>query len=176
LRMLWGSDHGWSARKSAANCSRLPTGYRDRARPGSPVGVGINPVMEVIVLRNVFAFLVLLALAGPAAAAQPVPFTASAFGAAQAAGKPILVEVTAPWCPICAKQHPTLSRLEQTPELSDVIVFDVDFDSQKDVLKSFGVQMQSTLIVFSGKTEKDRATGITDPGQIQALLMKAKSG
>jgi hypothetical protein len=35
--------------------------------------------------------------------------------------------------------------------------------------------MQSTLIVFSGKIEAARATGITDPAEIQALLMKAKS-
>jgi hypothetical protein len=68
-----------------------------------------------------------------------------------------------------------LSQLEQTPELRDLVVFDVNFDSQKDVLKQFRVQTQSTLIVFSGKTEEGRATGITDPAQIKSLLIKAKS-
>jgi thioredoxin 1 len=126
-------------------------------------------------LRIAAASLLFLDVTGHALAAQPVPFTMSAFAAAQAEGKPILVDVTAPWCPVCAKQHPTLSQLEQTPELRDLVVFDVDFDSQKDVLKRFGVQMQSTLIVFSGKTEEDRATGITDPAQIKSLLLKAKS-
>jgi thioredoxin 1 len=126
-------------------------------------------------LRIAAATLLFLGVTGQAFAAQPVPFTMSAFAAAQAKGKPILVDVTAPWCPVCAKQHPILSQLEQTPELRDLVVFDVDFDSQKDVLKQFGVQMQSTLIVFSGKTEEDRATGVTDPAQIKSLLLKAES-
>jgi thioredoxin 1 len=131
--------------------------------------------MEVVVLRIATAILLFFGVTGSAFAAQPVPFTAAAFAAAQAEGKPILVDVTAPWCPVCAKQHPILSQLEQTAELSDLIVFDVDFDSQKDVLNQFGVRTQSTLIVFSGKTEAARATGITDPAAIQALLLKAKS-
>src|SRR6266853_1466672 len=97
------------------------------------------------------AILLFSSVTGNAFAAQPAPFTASAFAAAQAEGKPILIDVTAPWCPVCAKQHPILSQLEQTPELRDLVVFDVDFDSQKDVLIQFGVQMQSTLIVFYGK-------------------------
>lgn len=126
-------------------------------------------------LRIAAAILLVFGATGSALAAEPVPFTASAFAAAQAAGKPILVDVTAPWCPVCARQHPILSELEQTPELRDLVVFDVDFDSQKNVLKQFGVSMQSTLIVFSGKTEAARATGITNPAEIQALLMKAKS-
>jgi thiol-disulfide isomerase/thioredoxin len=131
--------------------------------------------MEVILLRVAAAILLFFGVAGSAFAAQPAPFTPSAFAAAQAEGKPILVDVTAPWCPVCARQHPILSELEQRPELRDLVVFDVDFDSQKDTLKQFGVRMQSTLIVFSGKTEAARATGITDPAEIQALLMKAKS-
>ena len=131
--------------------------------------------MEVVLLRIAAAILFFFGVTGSVFAAQPVPFTASAFVAAQAEGKPILVDVTAPWCPVCAKQHPILSQLEQTPELRDLVVFDVDFDSQKDVLNQFGVRMQSTLIVFSGKIEAARATGITDPAEIQALLMKAKS-
>jgi thioredoxin 1 len=131
--------------------------------------------MEVVLLRVAAAILFFFGVMGSAFAAQPVPFTPAAFAAAQSDGKPILVDVTAPWCPVCARQHPILSQLEQTPELQDLVVFDVDFDSQKDVLTQFGVRMQSTLIVFSGKTEKARATGITDPAEIQALLIKAKS-
>src|SRR5271168_1870279 len=101
--------------------------------------------MEVILLSVAAAILLFFGVAGSAFAAQPVPFTHSAFAAAQAVGKPILVDVTAPWCPVCARQHPILSELEQRPELRDLVVFDVDFDSQKDTLKQFGVHMQSTL-------------------------------
>src|ERR1700746_3449445 len=107
-------------------------------------------------LRIAAAILLFLGASGNAFAAQPVPFTAAAFAAAQGEGKPILIDVTAPWCPVCAKQHPILSQLEQTPELRDLVVFDIDFDSQKDVLKQFRVQTQSTRIVFSGLHDEKR--------------------
>lgn len=116
----------------------------------------------------------LFLIAGSAYALDPVPFSDAAFASAQAAGKPILVHVTAPWCPTCAQQRPILSKLEHSPEFQDMVVFDIDFDHQKELLRRFKVQTQSTLIVYAGKYEKARATGITDPGRIKALLLKAK--
>jgi len=109
-----------------------------------------------------------------AMAAEPTNFTQSAFAAAQEAGKPILVHVNAGWCPTCAQQRPILDKLEHSAELGDLTVFTVDFDSQKDVLRDLNVQQQSTLIVYAGKTEKGRATGITDPDAIRSLLLEAK--
>jgi len=103
------------------------------------------------------------------------PYDAAAFQAAQAAGKPIMVEVHAPWCPVCVKQKPVIDALKKAPELSDLVIFTVDFDSQKDLLRQFNVQKQSTLIVFNGKTEKARSTGVTDPAEIRNLLMKSKA-
>jgi thioredoxin 1 len=107
--------------------------------------------------------------------AVPQPFDAKAFSAAQAAGKPILVQIDASWCPICAKQRPILAELEKTPEFSELVIFNVDFDSQKELVRQFGASMQSTLIVFHGAAEKGRSTGETDPGRIKTLLEKSKS-
>jgi len=106
-------------------------------------------------------------------AADKKPFDQAAFDAAQAAGKPILVEVTAPWCPTCKAQAPILSQLRSEPRFKDLISFNVDFDSRKDLLKTFGVRMQSTLIAFKGRQEVGRSTGDTNPASIQALLAKA---
>ncbi len=119
-----------------------------------------------------------LAFLAPAIAltAGPQPFDAQAFAAAQAAAKPILVQIDASWCPICAKQRPVLTELERTPEFSELVVLNVDFDSQKDLVRHFGANMQSTLIVFHGTVEKGRSTGETDPARIKALLEKSKSG
>jgi thioredoxin-like negative regulator of GroEL len=108
----------------------------------------------------------------PALAATEAPFTQPAFAAAQKAGQPVLVHVTAPWCPVCAKQKPILSTLLAEPKYKDLMVFDVDFDSQKDVLHAFGVQKQSTLIAFHGESEKARSTGETDGTAIQGLVAK----
>ena len=56
------------------------------------------------------------------------------------------------------------------PENADLVVFDIDFDSQKDVLRQFNVRQQSTLIAFHGAEERSRAVGITDPAAIAALV------
>ena len=111
----------------------------------------------------------------PLAAAAPAikPFTPAAFDAAKAAGMPILVDVTAPWCPTCKAQRPILSNLEAEPKFKDLVVLDVDFDSQKDVLRQLGVRMQSTLIAFKGDRETARSTGETRPEPIAKLLDSA---
>jgi thiol-disulfide isomerase/thioredoxin len=101
------------------------------------------------------------------------PFEQKAFEAAQAAGKPILVEVTASWCPTCKAQAPILAKLRNDAKFRELVSFNVDFDSQKDLLKKFNVQMQSTLIVFKGKDEVGRSTGDTNAASIEALLGKA---
>ena len=123
-------------------------------------------LLAVVAMLNVTAF--------AAWAAETQPYDPQVFAAAQGADKPILVEVDASWCPTCAKQRPILAALEKTPELSDLVVFDIDFDSQKEIVRQFGAREQSTLIVFKGKTEKGRSTGETDPDAIKALLMKSK--
>ena len=111
-------------------------------------------------------------------AAQPVfaraqRFTQAAFDAAKAAGKPILVEVTAPWCPTCRAQQPILQKLTTDPRFRDLVVLTVDFDSQKDVLRSLNVQSQSTLVVFKGRQEVGRSAGDTNEASITALVAKS---
>jgi thioredoxin 1 len=103
-----------------------------------------------------------------ASAAEVLPYTSQAFAAAQKAGDP-----TASWCPTCKAQKPILSKLESDPKFKDLKVFDVDFDSQKDVVRNFKATMQSTLITFKGDHETARSVGDTNPDSIGALLEKA---
>ena len=107
------------------------------------------------------------------AASAPVPFDEAAFIAAQKAGKPILIEVTAPWCPACKAQAPILSKLRQDPRFSELQTFTIDFDTGKALMQKFGVRLQSTLICFKGSVEAGRGTGETQPEWIEALLEKA---
>lgn len=126
--------------------------------------------------RHVLAVLavsVAISLGATAYAMEHKPFDQKAFEAAQAAGKPILIEVHAPWCPTCKAQAPILSKLESEPRFKQLVTFKIDFDSQKDLLKKFNVRMQSTLIVFKGKKEEGRSTGDTNAKSIEALLSKA---
>ena len=124
-------------------------------------------------LLGTLAVLAALPLGSIASAMDKKAFDQKAFEVAQAAGKPILVEVSAPWCPVCKAQAPILSRLRSDPKFENLVSFNVDFDSQKDLLKKFNVQKQSTLIVFKGKQETGRSTGDTNPGSIEALLEKS---
>jgi len=117
-----------------------------------------------------------LGLAGllwPALAATPVPFSAEAFKAAQAAGGPILVEIHADWCPTCKAQGPILDKLAADPKFKDLKIFRVDFDGMKAAVKEFKAQSQSTLIVFKGPVEKGRSVGDTRLSSIAALLDKS---
>ncbi len=120
--------------------------------------------------RNLLAAVIFAFAAMPAKAA---PFDAEAFAAAQAAGRPILVEVSAPWCPICKAQKPIIAALEQSPRFKDLAVFDIDFDTRKDLLRFFNARMQSTLIAFKGKEEVGRSVGETQPEWIESFLEKA---
>jgi thioredoxin 1 len=110
---------------------------------------------------------------GPLASAMsPETYSEQAFAAAQAAGKPILLHITAPWCPTCKAQKPILSKLEGTAKFKDLTAFDIDFDTSKELLRKLHVAQQSTLIVYKGKQEVGRSTGDTDPASIEALLGK----
>lgn len=113
-----------------------------------------------------------LGAAVPALAATEAAFTRQAFAASEQAGKPILVHIEASWCPTCARQRPILARLAADPKYRDLVIYKVDFDRQKDVVRAFGARMQSTLIAFHGKTEEGRSVGDTDPASIAALVGK----
>lgn len=118
--------------------------------------------------KSFAAMVFLLGTSAFAEAAQP--FDADAFLQAQKAGKSILIDVTAPWCPTCKQQKPVVQEIEKaSPKL---LVYEVDFDSAKDVLRKFRVQSQSTLIVFKGSEEIARSTGETDPAKLKALVAK----
>jgi thioredoxin 1 len=119
-----------------------------------------------------------IAISATAAFAQTVgvpklKFTQAAFEAAQAAGKPVLVEVTAPWCPTCKAQAPILKSLLDRPEFKGMAVFEVDFDSQKDALATLRVQRQSTILTYRGKTEISRTVGETKADAIEKQLRDA---
>lgn len=122
-----------------------------------------------------FAALAGVAIVAPAQAAEQRPFDRAAFAAAQAAGKPILVEVKAWWCPVCASQGRTIKAATAAPQYRDLIIFSINYDKQKEEWKALGAQKQSTLIGYRGKRELGRVVYTTDKTAINALLAKTVS-
>src|SRR5215469_9542114 len=122
-------------------------------------------------MRFLWIVILAVALTGTSAlAAQTVNFDRVQFNAAQQAGRPILVDIRASWCPTCAAQEPIIERLAALPEYKDLLILRVDFDSQKDVVRIFSARSQSTLIAFRGTRETGRSVGDTDPDSITKLF------
>ncbi len=124
--------------------------------------------MLKLAMRLLFGLAVVLASGLAVNAAQP--YDEASFKEAQAAGKTVLINVTASWCPTCKKQEPTIKAVEK--ERPSLVVYDVDFDTAKDVLQRLKVRAQSTLIVYKGPKEVARSTAETDPGHLRALIAK----
>ena len=83
------------------------------------------------------ALLVALVLSMPiVTSAGPVAkYSKQALEQAQDAGKPVIVFVTASWCPNCRAQQPIVDTLTKDPAFSEAVLFVVDFDSDKQALR-----------------------------------------
>jgi thioredoxin 1 len=112
----------------------------------------------------------LLFTAGAAQALTIKPFTQAEFAAEQAAGKQVAVQFHADWCPTCKAQGVALETLKNDPALKDVTLLRANYDSEKALKKEMNIRMQSTFVVFKGKTEVTRSTGVTDADKIKAIL------
>ena len=128
-----------------------------------------------MLVRSSFRLFVLSAVlacanAAAAFALEQKAFDAGAFKAAQDAGKPVIVHVTAPWCSTCKAQHAAIDGIAKNPAFEAVTVFQIDFDSQADVWKSFSARSQSTLIAYAGEEETGRIVGQTAAQPIEALV------
>jgi thioredoxin 1 len=123
--------------------------------------------------RRFVTFTVLALAAHIASAAVPRAFTQQDFDTLTRAGKPVIVDISAVWCPTCKAQKPIVEKLAVAPAYKDVTVLRVDFDSEKPILKEFHVTTQSTLIAFNAGKETARSVGDTTSVGIESLFLKA---
>lgn len=116
--------------------------------------------------------LALATLTSLAVAGEIKPYSAREFDRLTEAGKPVVVDVSATWCPTCKAQKPILDSLMQQPAYRDVTLLTVDFDTGGEALKRFKVRMQSTLVAFKGAAEVGRSVGDTTSTGIENLIKK----
>ncbi|WP_242140623.1 thioredoxin family protein [Sphingomonas sp. TREG-RG-20F-R18-01] len=111
-----------------------------------------------------------MVVVAPAQAAEVRPFDTRAFALAQKQGRPILIDIYADWCPTCKAQAPVIERIVKSPWATKMVVFRLNFDTQKSDWQKLGVRRQSTLIAYRGLRETGRSVGDTDPARIEKLI------
>ena len=112
-------------------------------------------------------------VAATVALAAELPFDKATFDAALKAGKPVVVDFQADWCPTCKAQKPVVQGLLKDPKYSGLTLFVANYDTEKDLKKRLAVAQQSTFVVFKAGKEVARSTGQTDKGALADLFSMA---
>ncbi len=120
-----------------------------------------------------FVLLVVAVTTSLAMAGEIKPYSQQEFDQLTAEGKPVLLDISATWCPTCKQQKPIIESLMKQPAYKDVTTLMIDFDANKPTLKKFKVTSQSTLVAFKGAKEVGRSVGDTNPDGIEGLIKKA---
>lgn len=119
--------------------------------------------------------LVAAVTASLAMAGEIKPYSQQEFEKLTAEGRPVLLDISATWCPTCKQQRPIIESLMKQPAYKDVTTLTIDFDTHKPTLKKFKVASQSTLVAFRGTQEVGRSVGDTNPDGIESLIKKARN-
>jgi thiol-disulfide isomerase/thioredoxin len=118
------------------------------------------------------ALLAISSLMSLAMAGDIKPFSQAEFDKLTHDGKPVVLDISATWCPTCKAQKPIIDGIMKQPAYKDVTLMAIDFDSAKPTLKAFKVNKQSTLIAFKGDKEVGRSVGDTTPEGLEGLIKK----
>ena len=121
---------------------------------------------------KIASLLALSSLMSLAMAGEIKPFDQVEFDKLTHDGKPVVLDISATWCPTCKQQKPIIDGLMKQPAYKDVTLMAIDFDSAKPTLKKFKVNMQSTLVAFKGEKEVGRSVGDTTPEGLEGLIKK----
>lgn len=118
-------------------------------------------------------FITFSALASFSVFAAGQPITATQLAEIEKQGKSAVISVHADWCSTCKTQDKVLSEFMKNPEYKNVIFYQLEYDTQKDLLKTLKVRSQSTIIIFRNGKEVARATGDTKESALAKLTKQA---
>ena len=85
----------------------------------------------------------------------------------------MVLQVTAAWCGPCQRLRKVVSGLLENPEFRDLVIFDADFDANKDALVKLNAHTVTTLVIYRGSAEILRSSGETRPDAVEPVLKKA---
>jgi thioredoxin len=82
---------------------------------------------------------------------------------------PVLLDVTAQWCPPCRAMEPVLHELAEE-RAGQLVVASIDVDEHPDVVRRLNVMSFPTLLVFVDGEEKGRFSGARGAGRLREDL------
>ncbi len=88
------------------------------------------------------------------------PYTKEAFQASQEKGEKIMLQVHAKWCPVCKNEDKVFEKLKKEDFFKHVTYYQADWDKELELRKELNVSNPGTLIIFTGKKEMTRNSGI----------------
>ena len=112
----------------------------------------------------------------PSLAAVKYPFTEARLHDEIVDHHPVLIDITASWCPVCKVQKAVIENALLTrSNFSNYVILDVDFDTQQKVVRRLQAFSQSTLIFIRDGREVARLVGVTDKAEIEAMMQRAEN-
>jgi len=106
---------------------------------------------------------------------------AEAYRKSQVEGKPLMVIVSAQWCPAChTLKDTTMKDLETSGQLNSVNVAIVDRDAEPDLAKQLMREQKIPQIIMfsksdSGRWERSQLIGYQPTGPVRSLIRSAVS-
>ena len=90
-------------------------------------------------------------------------------------GDKIIVEFWSTWCGPCKMMKPIFEKVAQSNE-TDVQMYTMDIDKNKDFVSSLGIRSIPTIKIFNGQELIDTRVGVLTEGQINGLVTELING
>ena len=90
-------------------------------------------------------------------------------------GEKIIVDFHATWCGPCKMMKPTFEKLT-TENTSEVQMYTMDVDLNRDVAISLGIRSVPTIKVFNAGQIVETKVGVLSEGQIKGLITELING
>jgi thioredoxin 1 len=102
------------------------------------------------------------------------PYTESLFNQLNEKGVSMLIDIKAEWCSTCKKQSKVIKKYLDSKQNEELIILEVNYDNQKEVVRKFKAPRQSTLVLFKDGKEIGKVIAEANEDKLFTFFNKAK--